>query len=79
MLRILHDTKYDFIKHWKTAVIATIAFIVVGIGLMKSSVNCHTRASSTSATLRACRMARRVPTPCGATAVRSQDFCVIKG
>lgn len=34
MLRILHDTKYDFIKHWKTAVIATIAFIVVGIGLM---------------------------------------------
>jgi preprotein translocase subunit SecF len=34
MLRILHDTKYDFIKHWKTAVIATIAFIVIGIGLM---------------------------------------------
>jgi preprotein translocase subunit SecF len=34
MLRILHDTKYDFIKHWKTAVGATIAFIVLGFGLM---------------------------------------------
>src|SRR5262249_31639505 len=34
MLRILHDTKYDFIKHWKTAVAATIAFIVLGFGLM---------------------------------------------
>ena len=34
MLRILHDTKYDFIKHWKTAVGATIAFIVLGLALM---------------------------------------------
>jgi preprotein translocase subunit SecF len=34
MLRILHDTKYDFIKYWRTAVAATIAFIVLGIGLM---------------------------------------------
>src|SRR3954470_16197244 len=34
MLRILHDTKYDFIKHWKTAVVATIGFIVLGLGLM---------------------------------------------
>src|SRR3954470_20096804 len=34
MLRILHDTKYDFIKHWKTAVIATIAFIVLGFALL---------------------------------------------
>jgi preprotein translocase subunit SecF len=34
MLRILHDTKYDFIKHWKTAVGATIAFIVLGMALM---------------------------------------------
>lgn len=30
MLRILHDTKIDFIKHWRTAVIATIAFVVLG-------------------------------------------------
>ncbi|HEY9225559.1 MAG TPA: protein translocase subunit SecF [Gemmatimonadaceae bacterium] len=34
MLRILHDTKYDFIKYWKVAVLATVAFIVLGIGLM---------------------------------------------
>jgi preprotein translocase subunit SecF len=34
MLRILHDTKYDFIKYWKTAAIGTIAFIVLGFGLM---------------------------------------------
>ena len=34
MLRILHDTKYDFIKYWKTAVIATAGFIVLGLALM---------------------------------------------
>jgi preprotein translocase subunit SecF len=34
MLRILHDTKYDFIKYWKTAVIATVVFIAAGIALM---------------------------------------------
>ena len=34
MLRILHDTKYDFIKYWKTAVITTAAFIVLGMALM---------------------------------------------
>jgi preprotein translocase subunit SecF len=34
MLRILHDTKYDFIKHWKTAALATIAFIAVGMGFL---------------------------------------------
>lgn len=32
MLRILHGTTYDFIKYWRTAVILTIAFIVIGIG-----------------------------------------------
>jgi preprotein translocase subunit SecF len=34
MLRILHDTKYDFIKYWKKAAIGTIAFIVLGIILL---------------------------------------------
>jgi preprotein translocase subunit SecF len=34
MLRILHDTKFDFIKHWKTAVIATAAFIALGMVLL---------------------------------------------
>jgi preprotein translocase subunit SecF len=34
MFRILHDTSYDFIKYWKHAVIATIAFIVVGFAFM---------------------------------------------
>jgi len=28
MLRILHDTRYDFIKHWKMAAIGAIAFIL---------------------------------------------------
>lgn len=32
MLRILHGTKYDFIKHWRTAAIVTVAFIVLGVG-----------------------------------------------
>ena len=34
MFRILHDTKYDFIKYWKHAAIATIAFIVIGLGVL---------------------------------------------
>lgn len=32
MLRILHDTKIDFIRYWRTAVIVTAGFIVVGFG-----------------------------------------------
>jgi preprotein translocase subunit SecF len=34
MLRILHDTKYDFIKYWKTAVFGTIGFIALGLVLL---------------------------------------------
>jgi preprotein translocase subunit SecF len=34
MLRILHDTNYDFIKYWKQAAIGTAAFIVLGFILM---------------------------------------------
>ncbi len=34
MLRILHDTKYDFIKYWKHAAITTIAFIVIGLAVL---------------------------------------------
>jgi preprotein translocase subunit SecF len=32
MLRIFHDTHYDFIRWWKVAVGITVAFIVIGIG-----------------------------------------------
>lgn len=32
MLRIFHNTKYDFIKWWKVAAISTVAFMVIGIG-----------------------------------------------
>ena len=32
MLRIFHDTHYDFIRWWKTAVIITAIFVVAGIG-----------------------------------------------
>ncbi len=31
MLRIFHDTKYDFIKWWKVAAIATGAFMLLGV------------------------------------------------
>ena len=31
MLRILHNTNYDFIRHWRKAVIAVVAFIVPAI------------------------------------------------
>ena len=31
MLRIFHDTKYDFIKWWKVAAITTIAFMLIGV------------------------------------------------
>ena len=31
MLRIFHGTKYDFIKWWKVAAIATIAFMLIGV------------------------------------------------
>jgi preprotein translocase subunit SecF len=32
MLRIFHDTHYDFIRWWRTAVIITAAFVVAGLG-----------------------------------------------
>jgi len=31
MLRILHDTKYDFIKSWRLALGVTVAFIAIGL------------------------------------------------
>jgi preprotein translocase subunit SecF len=34
MLRILHGTKYDFIRYWKQAAILTIAWIIVGLGFL---------------------------------------------
>ncbi|MEP6495129.1 MAG: protein translocase subunit SecF [bacterium] len=34
MLRILHGTNYDFIKHWKTAAMGTVAFIALGLVLL---------------------------------------------
>ncbi len=34
MFRILHGTKYDFIKYWRTAVVMTVGFIVLGVALM---------------------------------------------
>jgi preprotein translocase subunit SecF len=34
MLRLLHGTKYDFIKFWRTAALGTIAFIVLGMALL---------------------------------------------
>ena len=34
MLRILHDTKYDFIKYWKHAAILTLAFLLIGAAVL---------------------------------------------
>ena len=34
MLRLIHDTHFDFIKHWKTAVGLTVAFIVIGMAML---------------------------------------------
>ena len=34
MLRILHDTKYDFIRHWKKAAVLTLAWIIIGLGFL---------------------------------------------
>mgnify|MGYP001798580818 CR=1 FL=1 len=32
MLRILHDTHYDFIRWWRHAVVITVLFILGGLG-----------------------------------------------
>jgi preprotein translocase subunit SecF len=34
MLRLIHGTHFDFIKHWKTAAIATLAFIAIGMAML---------------------------------------------
>src|SRR5690349_7083656 len=34
MLRILHGTKYDFIRYWKQAAVLTIAWIIIGLGFL---------------------------------------------
>src|SRR5918911_4794177 len=34
MLRILHNTSYNFIKPWRLAIGLTVAFIVLGFGAM---------------------------------------------
>ena len=41
MLRILHDTKYDFIKYWKAAAIGTIGFIILGLVLLGVHASRH--------------------------------------
>jgi preprotein translocase subunit SecF len=41
MLRILHDTKFDFIKQWRLAAGLTVAFMVLGLGsfIFRGGVN----------------------------------------
>jgi preprotein translocase subunit SecF len=41
MLRIFHNTAFDFIKWWRLAAILTIAFIALGLGsfLVKRQMN----------------------------------------
>ena len=41
MLRILHDTTYDFIKYWKRAALGTIGFIVLGLVLLVVHASRH--------------------------------------
>ena len=30
MVRIFHNTRFQFVRHWRIAAIATVAFIVLG-------------------------------------------------
>ena len=40
MHRIFHDTKYDFIRWWRTTTAITVGFIVLGLAVMAvKSVN----------------------------------------
>src|SRR4029453_15992798 len=41
MFRILHDTKFDFIKWWRHAAVLTIVFILIGLSsfIFKGGVN----------------------------------------
>jgi preprotein translocase subunit SecF len=34
MLRLIHGTNFDFIKHWKVAAGLTLGFIVIGMGML---------------------------------------------
>lgn len=51
MLRILHGTKYDFIRWWRTAVVLTAAFIAVGLGDLAVTGGFHYSIEFTGGTL----------------------------
>jgi preprotein translocase subunit SecF len=51
MLRIFHNTAFDFIKWWRHAAIATIAFIVLGIGSFAITGDVNYSIEFTSGTL----------------------------
>ena len=53
MLRIFHNTKYEFVKHWRLAAILTIAFIVAGIAAVMATMRWSLWASLTNASANA--------------------------
>jgi preprotein translocase subunit SecF len=72
MLRILHDTKYDFIKYWKTAALATIGFIVLGMAILGVHAMRHQSALNYSVEFTGGTVVQLTFTqPPGADAVRS--------
>ena len=72
MLRILHDTKYDFIKYWKNAAIGTIAFIVLGMAILGVHAMRHQSALNYSVEFTGGTVVQLTFTrPPGADAVRS--------
>lgn len=72
MFRILHDTKYDFIKYWRHAAISTIAFIVLGIGfLVFHKVRTGTAVNYSIEFLGGTRVQLQFAKPPGADLVRS--------
>ncbi|MGE5102151.1 MAG: protein translocase subunit SecF, partial [Deltaproteobacteria bacterium] len=72
MLRILHDTKYDFIKYWKTAAFGTIAFIALGMAILGIHAMRHTSALNYSVEFTGGTVIQLTFTrPPGADAVRS--------
>ena len=60
MLRIFHNTHYDFIKWWRVAVISTAAFILLGLGSMLVTGGVRYSIEFTSGTLLQVRFARAV-------------------
>src|SRR5215510_8230822 len=62
MIRILHDTRFDFIKWWRPAAMVTVAFIVLGLASFAFRGGVNYSIEFTGGTLMQLRFAKPVPT-----------------